>query len=383
MVVTLKDVARHANVSIQTVSNVINGREAHVSVRTRILVLNAINDLKYRPNLAARHLRNAPVGVLALAIPDLNNPYFSDIATLVISVAAEHGYAVLVDHTFADRTHEAMAANGLRPHLVDGVILDPQSLLPDDLEPREDSIPTVLLGERVYGNLRDHVAIDNVAIAREATAHLIQIGRKRIGTIGMQEVSTRGAPGMRLQGYVEALKAAGVPQRMELAIPAYSWLRADGVRGMRRLLSRPDPPDAVFCFNDLMALGAMFAAREAGFQVPQDIAVVGIDDIEEARFSNPTLTTGAPDKDAIARAAVGMLIGRIDGSRTGEPELVTPPARLILRESTVGLHREPRLTPVPGDPAILAIRPDRSSVVGGMHGTGEETASHRSSNDDT
>lgn len=151
---------------------------------------------------------------------------------------------------------------------------------------------------------------------------------------------------MRLQGYVEALDAAGIPQRMELVIPAYTWLRADGVRAMRRLLSRPDPPDAVFCFNDLMALGAIFAAREAGFRVPQDIAVVGIDDIEEARFSNPTLTTGAPDKEAIASAAVEMLIGRIDGSRTGEPELVTPPARLILRESTLGVDRQPQVTPI-------------------------------------
>jgi DNA-binding LacI/PurR family transcriptional regulator len=299
-------------------------------------VLNAIADLRYRPNLAARHLRNVPVGVLAIALPDLTNPYFSDIATAVIKEAGARGYTVLVDHTFADRTQEAMVANGLRPHLIDGVILDPQALRSEDLEPTEGSIPAVLLGEHFSDWPRDHVAIDDVAAAREITRHLIRLGRRRIAAICMPEQGTSGTPGNRLQGYAEALAEAGMTPEPQLAFAAVSGTRLEGARGMRQLLSLPEPPDAVFAFNDLTALGAMHVARVAGYHVPRDIAFAGIDDIEDGQHANPSLTTIAPDKEGIARAAVELLLARIDGTRTGPPELVTPSFRLMVRESTVG-----------------------------------------------
>jgi DNA-binding LacI/PurR family transcriptional regulator len=338
MTVTLKDVARRAKVSVQTVSNVVNGRSAHVSARTRLVVLTAINELQYRPNLAARHLRNAPVGVLAFAIPDLTNAYFSEVATLVIKAASIRGYTVLVDHTFADRAQEAMAANGLRPHLIDGLILDPQALRADDLLPTVGSIPTVLLGERLMGRPRDHVAIDNVGAARTIVNHLVQIGRRRIAVIGMQEpsIATCGAPDMRLQGYAEALSAAGIPQDPQLIECAYHWGRPSGERAMRNLLALPEPPDAVFCFNDLMALGAMHAVKTAGLRVPEDLAIAGFDDIEDGQYANPALTTIAPDKQGIADTAVNLLLARIDGTRTGPFELIVPAFKLVVRESTAG-----------------------------------------------
>src|SRR5690349_15197305 len=148
MASTLKDVAALAGVSIKTVSNVVHGHPA-VAATTRERVRLAIDALQYRPNLGARHLRRARVGVLALAIPDLRNSYFSDVGNAVIAAAAQHGYTVLIDHTGGERANEALVANGLRPHLIDGVILSPLALEPADLAQPERGVPIVLLGERL------------------------------------------------------------------------------------------------------------------------------------------------------------------------------------------------------------------------------------------
>lgn len=340
---TLKDVAAHAGVSFKTVSNVVNNRPV-VAPETRERVRSAIDALGYRPNLPARHLRRARVGVLALAIPDLSNTYFSDVGNAVIDAAAEHSYTVLLDHTGGDRASEALVANGLRPHLIDGVILSPLQLEVEDLQPDRVGSPIVLLGERLSGAPWDHVAIDNVAAARLATRHLLDLGRRRIAAIGVAQDETGETSRLRLRGFLDALEGAGCPADPRLLVPAAGLRRpdgaqahrADGAHAMSQLLALPDPPDAVFCFNDLLALGAMRALHEAGRRVPEDVAVVGFDDIEEGRFSVPSLTTVSPDKEGIARQAVSLLLERIHGTRIGPPERVAPPFRLIVRESTAG-----------------------------------------------
>jgi len=341
---TLKDVAAHAGVSFKTVSNVVNNRPV-VAPETRERVRDAIEALGYRPNLPARHLRKARVGVLALAVPDLNNTYFSDVGNAVIAAAAEHSYTVLLDHTGGDRAGEALVANGLRPHLIDGVILSPLRLEVEDLQPDRVSVPIVLLGERLVGAPWDHVVIDNVAAARLATRHLLDLGRRRIAAIGVAQDASGEASRLRLRGFTEAIEAAGQQVDPSLLIPAAGFLRpdgaqahrADGAYAMRQLLVLPDPPDAVFCFNDLLALGTMRALHEARRRVPEDVAVVGFDDIEEGRFSTPSLTTISPDKEAIARRAVSLLLDRIRGTRVGPPERIEPPFHLVVRESTAGV----------------------------------------------
>jgi DNA-binding LacI/PurR family transcriptional regulator len=341
---TLKDVATRAGVSLQTVSNVIHGRDARVGVHTRARVLAAIEALRYRPNLSARHLRRGRVGVLALAIPDLTNSYFADIGNAVVAAAAARDYTVLLDHTRGDRTAEALVVNGLRPHLIDGVILSSQSLEPDDLAPDRVGLPIVLLGERFLGLRWDHVVIDNVAAAQLATTHLLGLGRRRIAAIGVPEDPAAETSHLRLRGFTDALAAAGQPLDRRLLAPAASLYRADGAHAhradgahaMRHLLALAHPPDAVFCFNDLLALGALRALHEAGCRIPDDVAVVGFDDIDEGQFATPSLTTIAPDKQAIGQGAVSLLLERIVGARTGPPQRVEPPFRLVVRESTVG-----------------------------------------------
>ncbi len=332
---TLKDVAARAGVSIKTVSNVVNDYP-YVASETRERVRQAIDMTGYQPNLPARHLRKARVGVLALAIPDLGNTYFSDIGHMVYDAAAARSYTVVLEHTSGLRANEILVASGLRPHLIDGVIMSPVALSVEDLQPRRAGMPIVLLGEHLLGAPRDHVVIDNVAAARVATTHLLALGRRRIAAIGLQERVGAEATRFRLRGFTEALEAAGYRADPRLMAPARALHRADGLHAMRHLLSLDRPPDAVFCFNDLLALGAIRALHEAGRRAPDDVAVVGFDDIEEGAFAIPSLTTISPDKAEIGRQAVRLLLGRIDGTRTGPPERVEPLFTLVIRESTAG-----------------------------------------------
>jgi LacI family repressor for deo operon, udp, cdd, tsx, nupC, and nupG len=336
MTVKLKDVAARAGVSMQTVSNVIRGNNARVSAQTRRQVLAAAEALNYQPNSAARHLRNGRVGIIALAIPDLANPYYADLGNAVVAAAAACGYTVLLDHTRFDRASEYQAIGGLRPHAIDGVILEPQALEMGDLQALQGRVPVVLVGENLLDAPYDHVATDNVVAARMATDHLLALGRRRIAALGVDERKTAGAAHLRAQGYADALAEAGRPVDPGLLVSSHYWHREGGAEAMRALLALDDPPDAVFCFNDLLALGAMWTLHEAGCRIPDDVAVVGYDDIDDGRFARPSLTTIAPGKEGIGRLAVALLMGRIDGTRTGPPEHVEAPFQLRARGSTLG-----------------------------------------------
>lgn len=341
MTATLKDVAQRAGVSIKTVSNVVHDY-AHVTEEVRKRVHTALEDLNYQPNLPARYLRSGRVGVLAFAIPDLGNPYFSDIGNAIIAAASSRSYTVLIDCTGGERANESLVLDGLRPHLIDGVILSPLALEPEDLQSRQVKIPLVLLGEHLLDIdvPYDHLANSNVAAAQLATNHLLHLGRRRIAAIGnMGKLSIAGGTGglRRLRGYIQALAEAGLPLDAQLIIQVESYNRLNGARAMRQLLALDHPPDAVFCFNDLLALGAMRALHEAGRRIPDDVAVIGFDNTEEARFAIPSLTSIAPDKEKIGELAVSFLLGRIDGTRTSQPDRVEVPFRLIMRESTGSL----------------------------------------------
>lgn len=335
---TLKDVAAHVGVSYRTVSNVVNGRTARVSAETAERVRASIATLKYRPNLAARSLRKGPLGVIAIAIPDIANPFFSKVSAAIVVAAEERGYTVLVDHTSGNPEREALVANGLRPHLIDGVILNPLGLRVEDIHPDQIQIPIVLLGQRPFGAPFDHVVADDVAAAHLATEHLINLGRRRIAAIGVPDDLSDLMPRIRLQGYEAALAEAGLPLDPHLVacVPPRSFHRDDGVRAMRRLLTLDPPPDAVFCFNDLVALGAIKALLEAGRRVPEDVAVIGFDGIDEGFYATPSLSTVAVNMEDIARSAVSLLLDRIQGVRTGPPIRVQLPFNLIARGSTIG-----------------------------------------------
>ncbi|MQA04376.1 MAG: substrate-binding domain-containing protein [Streptosporangiales bacterium] len=333
MAVSLKDVAAVAGVSIKTVSNVVHDYP-HVTPATRQRVLDAIESLGYRPNLSARNLRRGRTDLIALALPQLDAPYFAELARFVIKAAEEQSWTVLIDQTDGLRDRELVAVQGLGTNLVDGVLLSPLALGRDDLAEIRVDIPLVLLGELVSHGPACHVAIDNVAAARQAVDHLTGLGRRRVAAIGAQETAAGETARLRQAGYEAALTAAGLPVVPELIASADDFSRATGAAAMQALLALPDPPDAVFCFSDLLALGAVRTLYERGLRVPDDVAVMGFDDIEEGAYSVPTLSTVAPDKEQIAAEAVRTLAARVRGEEE-EPRELTADHRLVLRESTL------------------------------------------------
>ena len=370
----LKDVAERAGVSVKTVSNVVNGY-LHVRPDTRARVEEAIAELNYRPNLSARNLRKGRTGVIALAVPELDIPYFAELARHVVT---RRRRARLDGADRPDRRRPRAGTHGRQRHR------RPHDRRPD-LQPAGARPPTtstglrrhcpmVLLGERVDHGPADHVVIDNVAAAREITAHLIGLGRRRIAAIGSQRTAEGASARLRLAGYTAALTRGRHRVRRDAwSAPAPAWHRADGAAAMRDLLTTGVRPDAVFCFNDTLALGALRALHEAGLRVPEDVAVAGFDDIEDGRFSIPTLTTVAPDKERIARLAVELLAGRLDGDRDAPPRELTAPHRLAPRESTAGdPDRSPARQLSFAGPRVAAV--SRRSGPGGLGAAGGRPA---------
>jgi LacI family transcriptional regulator, repressor for deo operon, udp, cdd, tsx, nupC, and nupG len=333
--VTIYDVARHAGVSPRTVSNVINDYP-FVAADTRQRVQQSIEVLRYRPNLTARNLRRGRTGMIALAVPELAVPYFSELSGAVMEEVAKRSYTMIIEQTDGDPDRERkLLEDRERSHLFDGLIFSPLALGARDLGASAGRAPVVLLGERVNDGPFDHVTIDNVAASRAVVTHLAGLGRRRIAAIGDQPYETGETAQFRTQGYLEALELACLPADRRLIVPTTSFHRDAGAQAMRQLLDLREPPDAVFCFNDLLAAGAIRVLLMAGLRVPEDVAVAGFDDIEEARYSTPTLTSLAPDKRLIACMAVEQLFRRLEGA-AGDPQVLQAPFTLEARESTVG-----------------------------------------------
>jgi LacI family repressor for deo operon, udp, cdd, tsx, nupC, and nupG len=333
---TLRDVAELAGVSPRTVSNVVNGY-ARVTESTREKVERAIAELGYRPNVLARNLATGRSGQIVVVVPYLDTPYFAELLQGIIPAARKLGYNVLVDQTDGDRDHEGeLIGRGSRRFLFDGMILSPLGLSQEDLAIRDPALPLVVVGERVSDGTFDHVGIDDVAASTEAVQHLIGLGRRRIAAIGDQPYPTGEAAQLRTRGFRAAHAAAGLPVDESLIVGTARFNRVDGATAMAALLDRADPPDAVFCYSDLVASGAIHTLLGRGLRVPEDVAVVGYDDIEDGRYSNPTISTVSPDKKAIAQLAVERLVLRITGTEPVPGIELRAAHRLIARESTLG-----------------------------------------------
>jgi LacI family repressor for deo operon, udp, cdd, tsx, nupC, and nupG len=332
--VTLRDVAAHVGVSPRTVSNVVNNFR-YVSPATRILVQAAIDELDYRPNLLARSLRQGRTAVIGFLLPELDVPYFSELAHEMVEHAHTLGLTVLIDETTGSQEREVELLSVLaRARQVDGIILSAIGLSGRRLAELRPTLPLVLLGERTTGSTVDHVTFDNVEAARQLVKHLIDQGRRRIAVIAAPASPGFATSNLRMRGCQSALWAAGVPYLPELTVRTPRWHRTEGYRAMAELLDRPNPPDAVVAFNDVLAIGALRLLHERGISVPQRIAVTGFDNIEDSRFSIPTLTTAGPEKADVARRALDVLVERIAG-HTGPPRAVALPFSLQLRDSSL------------------------------------------------
>lgn len=341
---TMHDVARAAQVSIKTVSNVVNDYP-HVRADTRQRVLDAIDHLGYRLNLSARGLRSGRTGVIGLTVPALRENYFAELADSIIRAAERRGLGVMVEQTSGDRDAELLAVSGGRRRFMDGLLFSPISLGQSDAAVLDIDFPLVLLGERIFGGPTDHVTMHNTSSARAAVEHLLRGGRRRIAVIGADPDPSEGvrrdargetsSASLRLEGYRAALRGAGFDVSPELVRPTEHWNRAAGADATRRLLDEGVAFDAVFALNDALGLGALRALGEARIEVPSAVAVIGFDNIDEAQFSVPSLSSVDSGRDEIATLAVDLLIERINekGERRA-PRTLKPDFRIVGREST-------------------------------------------------
>jgi DNA-binding LacI/PurR family transcriptional regulator len=331
----MHDVARLAGVSVKTVSNVVNDY-VHVSDKMRARVLAAVEELGYQPNLSARSLRSGRSGVIGLAVPELSLAYFAQLADEVIRAAEARNLVVLIEQTGGDRARELEVLRSPRLQLTDGLLFSPLGLSYEDAQLVDIDAPLVLLGERIFDGPADHVTMQNVEAAKAATLHLIDKGRSRIAVVGAHEGEVIGSAGLRLTGYRQALEERGIAYDEGLLAYVGLWHRANGADAMRRLLATGVEFDAVFAMNDELALGAMRVLQEAGLVIPNDVAVIGFDDVDEGRYSLPSLSTVDPGRREIAETAVETLIERIGTPDHGvlPPRELRSAFRIVEREST-------------------------------------------------
>jgi DNA-binding LacI/PurR family transcriptional regulator len=333
--ITIKDVAAHAGVSFKSVSNVVNDRP-YVSDELRRRVQHAIKELGYRPHSVARSLINRRSNLLgvvlrASAADTHADPFFSQFLLGACTAAGAEGFGVLVQILLTEEPFR-FYADVFDHQQIDGLI-DFSPRFDDASGAEEESdqdLPVVRIGRARPGTDTLAVDGDNEQGAYTAVSHLISLGHRRIGMIANADLSYTVA-NTRVQGYRQALAAHGLPFEEDLLI-AGSFSRQSGQDAMVHLLDLPKPPNAVFVSSDRMALGAMRAVYDRGLRIPQDMAIVGYDDLFLAEHTNPPLTTVQTPIDEISTRSTRMLIDAIRGLHI-EPRQVILPTRLVVRQS--------------------------------------------------
>jgi LacI family transcriptional regulator len=330
---TQADVARLANVSQTTVSLVLNNESiTSVPPETRQRIREAMEALGYVPDHLARSLRTRKTYTIAGIIPDITNPFYPAFERGIQDVADHHGYDLMMYNTDGSATKEQRILRSIRQGRVDGVIAVLFHLNAKDLLPLLDtSIAVVRLEatpKQAGAAPLDNLYVDNIGAAQRAVAYLIGKGHRRIGMLTGQ----RGPGSNRVLGYQRALAKHQIPLDEQL-ICSNDFTLAGGYESMQTLLALAACPTAVFAANDLMAMGAMNAIRAAGLRIPQDVAVVGFDDIPAAALVTPALTTVTQFQEQLGQRAAQMLLERIDGATTEGGRCVEMPAELVIRES--------------------------------------------------
>lgn len=341
--VTILDVARLAQVSPSTVSNLLNGRSERMKPSTKARIEQAITQLDYRPNQAARGLKTGSASLIGLIVPSVANPFFGIFARYVEEAALRGGYQVLLGNSERDPTREQSYAEELWGHSARGIILGSSPENFEHLSALLDRGLHVVAFERPPQQIDpyqiDSIGVDNVAGARMAVTHLTALGHRRIGFLSgaIRAVNRRD----RLEGYRQALAQAQIRYDHTLIWQGVSDVDFGdtetmdmGRRGARELLNRDDPPTALFAINDMIAFGAYAGVRERGLRVPEDVSIVGFDDIALAEIVDPPLTTVRQPVAEIARAAVERLLGRLQGTTTEVAGHTVFAPELIVRVST-------------------------------------------------
>ncbi|MCW3489413.1 LacI family DNA-binding transcriptional regulator [Dethiobacter alkaliphilus] len=336
MNITTKDVAKKAGVSQATVSRVLNNYH-YVGEKTRRKVTEAIAELGYQPNEIARSMALQKTSTLGLIVPDLTNPFYSEISKSIISRAKEFKYNVIVCNSDNSKALQDFYIDFLQQKRVDGIIMASVALEDENVEKMVRSgFPCIFCNRRLAMKTANFVSSDNKKGAKLAINHLLEKGHRKIAFIsGPQTFSTAVE---RFAGYKEALKEQGVPIVAQF-VRQGNYDKESGYHVTKELLALPERPTAIFASNDVMALSSMEAILDAGLQIPEDIALVGYDDIDMSGHRRIELTTVAQQKDEVGRLAVDKLIETIKGG-TDKPYHVFLEPKLIIRNTTAYNQQE-------------------------------------------
>jgi len=333
--VTMRDVAKLANVSQSTVSRVLSPSPQAIPIgeKTRQRVLDAVETLGYHPNLHAGSLRGQKTRMIAMLIADISNPFYHTMARAVQDVALAHRYDVMVANSDHNRESELLFCESIIRRPVDGVVAIPYHLTDQDFERLLDQtgVAIAVLGQHIT-----HAAIDIVRVDDQSPTHAVvewliqQRSHTRIAFIGVTHQFPPGA--RRYKAFVAAMTKAGLPVQPEY-LQQGDWSVESGKQAMRALLTLHTPPTAVFALNDHMAIGAILAAQAAGKRVPEDIAVVGFDDIPAASWITPKLTTVAQPATAIGEQLGNAIFDRIEAKIEGSGRHFDISCTLVKRSS--------------------------------------------------
>ncbi|MHB1650946.1 MAG: LacI family DNA-binding transcriptional regulator [Desulfitobacteriaceae bacterium] len=332
---TIKDVAKRARVSVSTVSRVLNGT-AQVNEETRQKVLQTVETLNYRPNLVAQSLRRKKSRTIGLIVENIANPFFPDIVRGVEERAHQYGYSVFLCNNGKDFRRGLEHLDVLQKRGADGIIYSSMgkiiqpALALKILQLSEAGIPAVFLWRRISELDTAAVLNDESGGARKATAHLLNLGHRRIAFVGgfADSVVTRE----RYDGYRSTLEEKGIEPAEELVLFS-DFEVSGGFEAAMELFRRNPPPTAIFTANDLMAIGVMLAAKQTGRRVPEDLAVVGFDDIRFSELTDPPLTTVRVPKYEMGLKATEKLLELLGERDTQTPDTMVLESDLIVRRS--------------------------------------------------
>lgn len=329
---TIYDIAEKVGVSVATVSRVINGVNHPIKGETRQRILEAAQELNYRPNTIAKSLAQGRTHTVALLIPSITNNFYTQISEIIESKLDEEGYNIYLCNTKRSIEKESRYVENLIARRVDGVIFSPTRVRPEDNEVNLDNITelsrnniaVVTFGSR-FPNV-SQIYINTYYGACEAVRYLLKLGHRQIGFI---DGLTAGTRRRRRKGYMDTLKEAGI-EGEELIISGDLEMEG-GYRCALQLLQRNNPPTAVIAVNNLMAIGAIKAAKEIGIKIPEDLSVIGFDDSLLSQVIEPSLTVVKQPLAEIGKAAARLLIRQLRGET--EAETVEFNTRLVIRQS--------------------------------------------------
>jgi len=326
MAVSIKDIARAAEVSPSTVSRALHDHP-RISQETKNRIRQLAQELGYTPSLPARSLVTRHTATVGMVITTASDPFLARLVQGVEETAERNGYSVFLSSSYRNADRELEVVRSFHERRASGIITTGSQIDDGYLQLSDQfPLPIVLTNRRTYPH---SVYADKVSGARQAVEHLIQLGHRRIAFVGGQH--GHGSRLERLTGYRQVLEENDLPPEDSLVFDGEGTL-ASGIKAVEQILAMPQPPTAIFCFNDLTAIGVIRGINQANAQVPRDYSVVGFDDLEMASYYCPPLTTVHQPTHRLGQCAINMLLKLIREESVPQPECL--PAKLVIREST-------------------------------------------------